>query len=134
MTSLLGEITLERLMQWRAEHAGQANAGQARMLIKSLSTGHATMQQVLDAIGEFERLTGNRETRHAKQVWVFAAFHPVDGMIYENLMVWQPSGNIHLARVQFVEKAPRGTAMYHVMQKRGGSEYSQKIGSFVEVK
>jgi hypothetical protein len=131
--ALLGEITLERLLEWRQVMAGQPNAGQARALIRSYSTGHATLEQVLTAIGEFERRTETRQRRHASQVWVSPNFPLVDGREYQDVEVWQPGqGSFVLPRVRFVSKTPRGAALFHVFSKQPGSDYSEKRGSFVE--
>lgn len=131
---LVGNITTERLRQWRDEHAGRPNAGQARMLIKSLETGHATMQQVSDAILRYERITDSRQARHARQVWVSPRLQLVDGQWYDSLRVWNPERGEFILSGRFVAKAPRGAASYHVMSRDLGAEFSTKRGSFVEVR
>lgn len=130
---LTGELTPERLRQWAADHAGVPNVGPARALIRQHLNGHATLEQVLAAVAEFERLTEGRTRRHERQVWVGRDVELVDGRVYDGLRVWQPGrGEFTLSGVRFVAKAPRGAAAYHVMRREGGSDYSGKVGSFVE--
>lgn len=134
MSGLVGELTPERLRQWSAENAGRPNAGTARLRIKEHLKGRASLNDVLRAVAEYERLSGAREARHDSQVWVSPRFPLEDGRVYEGVSVWQPGkGDFTLARVRFVEAAPRGQALYHVMSKEPGAEFSHKRGSFMEV-
>lgn len=129
------ESEIDRLMRWRAEQNGKPDAGQARQLIKSYSTGHATLDQVQAAIEKYEALAAKREKRHGRQGWVSPGqrLNLEDGKVYHDIYVWSPGTGGRNITAKFVVKAPRGKALMDVMVRYPEMDYSEKIGSFVAV-